>query len=257
LVESDHKNEPTFEEAPVLYLVPTRGRPENALRLARAFRDTRGSDETELLFCVDDDDPKLALYEDYLDLDNVNSFEFAGYKIGPRRRLNATLNHYAQMFMGDYDIIGFMGDDHTPRTPGWDVRFVRHLDDARVGIVYGDDLVQRQNLPTEVAMTSNIIRTLGYMAPPTLVHMYLDNFWRDLGQHTGTLAYLPDVIIEHVHPVNGRAEWDDTYVEAGAEMPSDEQHYQRYLAERFVTDVQSVQRLVEEVRLGVPQVSTR
>jgi hypothetical protein len=42
-------------------------------------------------------------------------------------------------------------------------------------------------------------------------HLYLDNFWKALGEDLGNLAYLPQVIIEHLHPVAGKAEWDEGY----------------------------------------------
>jgi hypothetical protein len=38
-----------------------------------------------------------------------------------------------------------------------------------------------------------------------------DDFWMDLGRRAGGLTYLPDVIIEHMHPHAGKAEHDDGY----------------------------------------------
>jgi len=32
-----------------------------------------------------------------------------------------------------------------------------------------------------------------------------------LGEDLGNLAYLPQVIIEHCHPIAGKAEWDEGY----------------------------------------------
>jgi hypothetical protein len=62
-----------------------------------------------------------------------------------------------------------------------------------------------------VVISSVIIRALGYMVPPGLEHLYLDDFWKRLGQDLGHLEYLPDVIIEHCHPNAGKATWDDGY----------------------------------------------
>lgn len=241
----------------VLYLVPTRGRPKNAVRLTRMFHDLRGSTDTELLLLIDDDDPELEHYERCLSRLPDNGIEFCGWRVGPRERLNATLNRYAKMFVDAYDIIGFMGDDHIPRTKDWDITLTRTLRERGVGIAYGNDIIQGKNLPTAVVMTSNIIKRLGYMSPPELVHMYLDNFWRDLGQATGVLSYVPEVIIEHVHPVHGHVDWDDTYVEAGQQMSTDQLAYISYQETRFSLDVEKIFALIREVDThGVPQVPT-
>ena len=112
--------------------------------------------------------------------------------------------------------IGFCGDDHRPRTVGWDQAYLDALREMGTGIVYGNDLLQGEALPTQVAMTSDIIRALGYMAPPDLVHMYADNWWRELGRRAGCLRYLPDVIVEHMHPVAGKADWDEGHKRVNA-----------------------------------------
>jgi hypothetical protein len=105
--------------------------------------------------------------------------------------------------------VGFMGDDHRPRTKGWDTAYLAALIQMRVGMVYGDDGWQHETLPTQIAMTTDIVKALGWMAPPALVHMYVDNWWLELGRAAGCIRYLPDVVVEHMHPVAGKAEWDE------------------------------------------------
>jgi hypothetical protein len=101
------------------------------------------------------------------------------------------------------------GDDHRVRTRGWD----EALTDAAgpVGIAYGDDLIQGVELPTSVVMSSDIVRTLGQMVPPTLQHLFVDDYWKALGIGIGQLHYVPEVVIEHMHPSAGKAEMDDSY----------------------------------------------
>jgi len=144
------------------------------------------------------------------------------------RGMVGTLNHHAHLHVGgDASMmvhhrcraatlpcptvthVGFMGDDHRVRTPGWD----RILTDAAgwTGIAYGDDLLRGEELPTSVVMAADIVRTLGWMAPPVLGHMYIDDYWRDLGQRVDDLHYCPDVVIEHMHPSAGKAEVDESY----------------------------------------------
>lgn len=61
------------------------------------------------------------------------------------------------------------------------------------------------------------METLGYFNPPGCDHLYLDNAWKLIGERLGTLRYLPDVVIEHVHYVNGKAPQDALYAEVNDE----------------------------------------
>ncbi len=74
-------------------------------------------------------------------------------------------------------------------------------------------------------MSSNIVRTLGYMAPPCLEHLYVDNSWLAWGKGIDRLRYLPDVVIEHLHPEAGKAERDASY-----DATNSNEQYQRDFA---------------------------
>jgi len=223
--------------ATLTFIVPSRGRPEKLAPLAGAFRGLC-AEATDLIVSIDDDDPRRAEY-----VEVVEGLPGVGVVVGGNTSMAEALNRAAEAV--DSWAIGFLGDDHMPRTPGFDLAYVKALRDLGTGIVYGDDLVQRQNLPTQVAMTSDIVRTLGYMTPPGLGHMYLDNFWRDLGRGAGCLRYLPDVVVEHVHPVAGKAAWDEGYarVNDAAVYERDRIAYARYRATRFPADVAKVRAL--------------
>jgi hypothetical protein len=142
-----------------------------------------------------------------------------------------------------------MGDDHVPRTAGWDATIVAHLDDPKEPrITYGDDLLQGANLPTAVFLQSKTVRALGYMCPPGMVHLYLDNFWKTLGEHLGTLGYLPEVVIEHLHPAAGKAAMDAGYREANA-VNQDHSDRQAWLNFEKYGLQEAVQRVRSEYRL--------
>jgi hypothetical protein len=215
------------------YLVPTRGRPANAVRLAQAFRDTCRGDDTRLEFFVDDDDPELPNYEvAFLDR-SLDDCHF-GYNVGPRLRLGGTLNRHAPVYAGMVSAVGFMGDDHVPRTVGWDVQLLEHVRALPGAVVYGNDLLQGPNIPTAVLLDSRLVTALGWMVPPGLVHLYMDNFWKELGQRLTTLRYRGDVVIEHMHPVAGKTAWDDRYAEvnAGSVYEADEKTYEAFRVNR-------------------------
>jgi hypothetical protein len=103
-----------------------------------------------------------------------------------------------------------MGDDHLPRTQGWDKAFIQALK-HNAGIAYGDDLLQGENLPTAYATTREVVDELRGMTFPGCIHLYFDNFVKQLGIDLKSLKYLPDVIIEHLHPAAGKAKLDEGY----------------------------------------------
>lgn len=219
----------------MLTIVPTRGRCDNAMRLFEAINAT--ADFTELIFAIDADD--VAEYGDLMHATaGVNNVKIV---IAARMGMNGTLNHWANWMAPDYDFICFMGDDHLPITKGWDTKLAEAIGD-KAGIAYGNDLLQGENLPTAVVMSTKIIRALGFMSPPALKHLFLDNFWLAIGKALGNATYLPDVIIEHLHFTNGKAAHDERYAAVNnAEMHNgDEAIFAEYMANEFADAVESV-----------------
>lgn len=217
----------------LLVIVPSRGRPQNIARLLQAWKDTGA--EADLEVAIDSDDPCL---DEYLSLDG-------DVTVGLRQGMVGTLNGRARVAATYATYLGFMGDDHCPRTPGWDKTICAELAALGTGFVYGNDLFQRTALPTAVFLTSDIVRALGYMVPPVLSHMYADNAWRDWGNAIGRLHYLPDVIVEHVHPQAGKAPMDAGYEHVWPLMQRDADAYAAYKADgRFQADVDKLRGLL-------------
>jgi hypothetical protein len=182
-----------------LLIVPTRKRPRACDELLDAFKATAHS--ADILFGIDDDD-KSEYSQAVLDRASIN----------PRLRMGGTLNLLAEKHANDYEFIAFMGDDHRPRTAGWDQMLADSIGE-RPGVAYGNDLLQGANLPTAVLLSAEIVRRIGYMVPPSLVHMYMDNFWKEFGEKIGNLVYLDNVVIEHLHYLAGKAINDLQYQE--------------------------------------------
>ncbi len=187
-------------------VVPSRGRPENADRLAKAFIDT--NTEADLYFIVDNDDPK---WNEYAKNENIKCLPADNKTGGCAASLNTGavyLLDFSKFPLYDYFV--FMGDDHLPRTQNWDQAFIQALG-INTGIAYGDDLLQGENLPTAFAMSRDLVVELQGMTFPGCIHLFFDNFVKQLGLDLNYLKYLPNVIIEHLHPVAGKAEMDEGY----------------------------------------------
>ena len=206
----------------LVVLVPSRNRPKNIEDLIKSFDETET--ESDLIVIVDDDEPQM---DAYLQLGcDVLMVEKQGK--GMAKPLNFAARHYAHK----YRHFAFLGDDHRPRTKHWDNTFINALDELGTGLVYGNDLLQGENLATAVAMTGNIVNALGGMVPPDMIHLYLDNFWMTLGKNLNALRYIPEVVLEHLHPIAGKAEWDEGYMAVNAEevYSADKKALDDYLA---------------------------
>ena len=210
----------------MLLIVPSRGRQEKIVH----FKDWFDKNTTIADLCIGIDDDEADKYPRF---DNVI------YDINPNMKLGPKLNTISSKYCNDYEYIAFMGDDHWIRTYGWDQKLIDPIEDIRYGMSYGNDLIQGERLPTAVVINSEIIRKLGYMCPPSQEHLYLDDFWLMLGTVLGTIHYVPDVIIEHMHFSVGKSDNDEIYtaVNAPALYQSDLTKYQFYLSDQFPQDL--------------------
>ena len=186
-----------------LVIIPARGRPDKAKTAFDALKDL--SKISDFMIGLDDDDA-----HNYPELDGVIR------EVNPRLKMNGTLNLLAIKYADKYETITFMGDDHLVRTEGWDEKLYETIKNRGFGITYGNDLFQGENLPTMVMMSTNIIKELGFMAPPKLIHLFMDNFWKVFGQVLGCLDYRGDVVIEHMHYMAGKSASDAQYLEVNS-----------------------------------------
>lgn len=213
----------------LLVIVPSRSRPETVEQLAQDFF-FYGRGKADLMFATDDDQPRYPFCQEHPEI---------LFRVGPRLRMCGTLNEAAVESAGEYKYLGFMGDDHRPRTHRWDEEIIEALE--RHPIAYGNDLIWGEELPTAVFMRSDIVKKLGYMAPPELIHLYLDNFWLTLGKRIG-IEYLPHVTIEHLHPSVGKSNWTPEYAEVNDPTlyAADEAAFNNYLTTRFESDLEKL-----------------
>lgn len=183
--------------------VPTRGRPHNLIRLSKALKETCTIDY-QLFARIDYDDES-----EYPELENTT------YLIGERIFYAKSVNEIAEVALQQgFTHIAILGDDVLPETVGWDQKMIDALDG--LGVVYGSDGLEHlhgPDLPTHVVVPIEMYERLGWIALPTLRHLFCDNVWRELGKLT-KFIYLPDVKLSHLHRWNNAAPDDLTYQEA-------------------------------------------
>jgi len=186
-----------------MWLLPSRGRPGNLARFFNAYRQTGGS--TPGMVIVDTDDylahrpaySELALPMGWLL--KITSGVTQGEKI-------AEVWHQVK----DCAWLGLIGDDCVPETMGWDRRLTEALDGTN--FVSCDDGWQA---PKRVGncwvMSGDLVRAVGWIFPPGLQHLYVDDVWEEIGHEAGCWRVLMDVKVAHRHVLKGEAAPDDTH----------------------------------------------
>lgn len=257
----DSKNHPnvyaSIMQPQLIVVVPTRSRPHNVRPLVQAWAETRAfADGAELVFVYDNDDPLRELY--------LAAFETAARDVpnyaravtwldaAQHEQLVPKLNKAADYLRVTRDpfALGFMGDDHHPVTSGWADVYLRELLDLGTGVVSCPDGYRTDDLPTQWAMTADIVKALGRMVPAPVEHLFCDDAVRELARAAGCYRWRDDLVIDHLNPYAGqRAALDDQYrrVNAPEQYAKDRPAYRRWKRDRLPADAQ----IIAALRRGV------
>lgn len=207
-----------------MWILPSRGRPENLKRFFDAYRET-GADSKGVV-CVDDDDRTIREY--------INTWLPRGWKlsvaepIGLGPRINEQVQNYP-----NEPWYGTLSDDVIPRTVGWDKILIEKA--GSDGMAYGADGIVDEARFTHGVLGGDLVRSLGWIILPGLQRLYGDNALTDIGKERGVLRYCPEVMLEHLHFSNGKAPVDETYKKP--EAASDQkiyEHWQRSRNAQFI-----------------------
>lgn len=203
-----------------MILLPTKGRPLSLKRFVTRY-ETTGATLPVLLLT---DEADRGVYETVGLPAGFSEMTFpAGTPIG--ECFNRAFAAHP-----DEPYYGITADDVVPETDGWDVT----LRDACLPdrVAWGDDGLQGKDLPTHPFLGGELVRKLGFIAPPGVKHWYADNFWALLANTHGLGTYLPDVKTTHRHHLNGLAEFDATYA-TQPDHEADRQAWARFLAGEY------------------------
>lgn len=238
----------------LVIVIPSRGRPENIRKVISAWDFTNAWDVADMVVAVDADDPEiggyLALFEETKlpgDADEPDTPLFSLVTLTEWVPMVHKLDKVARnlAFARKYKAIGFAGDDHLPRTINWAQTYLAQLAELETGLVHSDDGYQGANICTEWAVTTDVVTTLERMIPAPVEHMYSDVSLHDLMSAAGALRYLPQVRIEHMHPIVKKAETDEQYqrVNSRDQFARDKAIYDSWKNGRFSEQLAAIKAL--------------
>ncbi len=130
----------------------------------------------------------------------------------------------------DLEWYGLLQDDLVIRTAGWDVELRNAA--GRTGFASCNDLSPTGDgrMAGAQVFGGDLLRALGWWAPPGLHHTYCDNVWEHIGRTLGNWKTLKTVITEHRHAFNGKAPIDATYRKAYGRNDEDKATFMRLMS---------------------------
>lgn len=226
-------------------LLPTRGRPGRLLRLLDSIALTaRDPARIEVVLYVDEDDAASQAVTHA----GVALVKLISPAVRPMGRMMCACYEESR---GRY--LFLMNDDAVFRTRGWDAivkdTFDRFPDG--VALVYGNDLDQRQRLPTFPILSRTTCEVLGEVCPTGYRNLHIESHLHDIFRQLALYGherrvYLDNVVFEHEHPQVGKAAVDPTYLRR-RDLAADEQLYfelteqRRHMAWRLKQHIEAKQ----------------
>jgi hypothetical protein len=153
------------------------------------------------------------------------------------RGMTEPLNWAAMQLVDEADSLMALGHDTIIHTPLWEEKVMEWV--GQKAVIYPDDGIQHERLPTSAWLDARVVKALGYMAPPSIRHLYIDNFWHTLGCNLDSIKHLPDVLFEHIHPCVGKRAWDETtgLLNSREAYHAGKDQFLAYMCSRFFRDL--------------------
>lgn len=203
----------------IAILVPSKGRPDIAKRLVESIQKF-SEGFSDIILGVENQELK-----DYKKIKNVSIIQTPATDYAPR------LNFMVENLPKKYKYFYLLNDDFVFETP-FESKFLEIAEQLKNCILYGDDGIQHQELPTAPFIDYNVYKVLGFVCPPEFEHYFVDNYWKLLGETLDTLRYLPEIKATHMHHSVSKAEKDATYNNSESKYWEDKARFQKYLDNR-------------------------
>lgn len=197
-----------------MWIVPTYGRPQRCQQLLDSIAAARPCGRGIVI------------------IDGSPETEYGSLRLPPGwHRVERPTNHgvcaalnLALELYPDEPFYGFVSDDSFVGTADWSAPLVEAAGTAGFA-TSADGWQAGKRMHGAVAIGGDLVRALGWIAPPGLVHSFVDDAWEWLADKLFNWTHVPRVMVEHRHRANGLAENEPTYDHAYATMDRDRDIY--------------------------------
>lgn len=144
--------------------------------------------------------------------------------------------------------VGIVCDDQRPATLNWHRRLEAAIDGTNL-VAASDGGRHPDRVQVAHVVSGPLLELLGHYSVPGARHMFGDDMWEYLGQETGCVTHLRDVIVLHEHALyTGVA--DATTAHTNRSFGADEAAYRRWLVNIAPFEVAAVRALRAESSQG-------
>lgn len=124
-----------------------------------------------------------------------------------------------------WEIVILVSDDMVPQVRGYDDAIRRALPSSD-GVVWVNDGIQGHALNTLNIFGRKRYESWGYLYHPDYKSFFCDNEVTDwCREHPKQCQYIPEVLVRHIHPLNGSAPMDALYEKNAPYLKEDERTY--------------------------------
>jgi len=202
-------------------LCPTRSRPGAfASMVASAAATAAHPEDIEVIAYIDFDDPELQDYGA-----GVSGGVTVSHVVGPRCVLSDAWNRASRGARGNVWMMA--ADDLRFISLGWDdiVNDALNWYPDDIALLYGRDGHADERMATHPFVTRRWVDIVGRFTAPYFQADYCDLWLHEVAKKVGRAVYLPQLLIEHLHPSFGLGTWDQTHKERmerarGADLPA-------------------------------------
>jgi len=190
----------------LVILVPMLGRPQHVAPLLESIRSTCDARVLFLLTPGDDEVAETVAGEEHLFVEWQDTGDYA-------RKINTGIKASAEEHI-------FTGASDLKFHPGWYEAACAHLAPG-IGVVGTNDLGNGRTATgrgsTHMLVTRAYVEQFGTIDEPGKFfhegypHEFVDDEAVDTARARGAYAHATDAIVEHLHPMWGKGEWDVTY----------------------------------------------
>lgn len=214
-----------------MWILPTRSRPHNFRRAVGSYPDA------PVLVVFTENDPDLD------ELESIDLPERWGKLLAPPdSTVPQILNLVFQEHPGE-QYYGFIGDDVIPPKdiPWWDILAQTA---GNYCFAYPVDSIHGVKGAPHFCIGGDLVRAVGWLAAPWFYHNFIDTTWFYLAKELGLRRIVPDIVFEHLHPLDKRhITLDDKIYRLGrGHYDSDMQRFKLWMTE------EGILALAQEVR---------